>query len=143
LKLTSMMTGKFMLLFGVICFSAVVRGGGQDTWQKSHSERYGSCIQNAGGVHLEMIACIDEEIDKNNTEIHSQLAVAKEDPSITELWMSLKKSQSAWESYIKLKCEPYQKIGGQRATLLTRSCLSDETLSRNSFIKTLLIEAQI
>jgi uncharacterized protein YecT (DUF1311 family) len=90
-----------------------------------------------------MIICIDEEIDKNYSEIYSRLASAKEDGAITEHGKGLAKSQVVWGEYLNIKCEPYKELGGQRAALLMRNCILEEVLFRNAFVRTLLVESQI
>lgn len=143
MKSNSKITANFIVFSMVTCFAAFVRSGEHVGWQVSHSDRYASCIYDAGGVHAEMVECIDEEIDKNNTEIYSELAAAQGDTSISELWVALKKSQGAWDEYVKEKCEPYQALGGQRGALLTRNCMLEEVSFRNAFVRELLVEAQI
>lgn len=134
---------NIILLSAVICFAAFAQGGEHGGWQVSYSDRYEICIKNAGGVTAQMIVCIDEEIDKNLSEIYSRLASAKEDASIAELWTALKTSQAAWDEYVNVKCEPYEELGGQRGALLMRNCMLEEVLYRGVFVRALLMDAQI
>jgi len=143
LNSNSTIAANLLLVFAVICFATFVRGGEQDGRQGSHSDSYVTCIDDAGGGHVEMIACIEEEIDKKNNEIHIKLAAAKGVESIRPLWVALKKSQDSWGGYIKLKCEPYKELGGQRGALLERNCMLEEVLFRSAFVRALLVEAEM
>jgi hypothetical protein len=103
---------------------------------------YATCIDGALGVHIEMTTCIENEIDRINENIESQLANARPDSSLEELWARLDEGKKAWTHSVNTNCALYHLLGGQRADLLNKVCVLEEVKFREVFINTLLIDAQ-
>jgi hypothetical protein len=104
---------------------------------------YAACIDGADGVHIEMTTCIRHEIDRINISIENHLTAAERDQSIKGLWEELSESTKIWVHSMNTSCNIYQVMGGQRAELLNKICILEEVKFRESFIKSILIEAQI
>jgi len=143
MKSSNRAMSKFIFFCAATCFALFATSEERDRLRTFQRDTYTSYLEHAGGVHADVISCIDAEIYKRNKEIDGQLAAAKRDTSNAELWVALRNSQNTWAKYISSKCEVYRELGGQRAELLTRNCILDEVLSQNFFVRTFLAEAQL
>lgn len=125
------------------CRNEVFRTGSSTSSPYSvQDDGYSSCIENAAGIHFEMIGCIDAYIDKHWAETNSKLGAATKNPLIAKLSLALKSSEKSWIAYMNAKCDLYLSLAGQRSELLNRTCILDEVISRHAFVSELLVEAQ-
>jgi hypothetical protein len=109
---------------------------------KVGDEEYESCLQDAGGVILNMIGCIQLEIERYSKLIVSHMKVASVDSDANEVASMLAKNEDAWRIFIGEQCGIYLRFGGQRGELLNKSCILNEVSRREKFVVDVINEAK-
>lgn len=141
-----MKSNKCITMLAVLPLIAIFFGNlvcSKDLFASSKKEKlqYSSCLEEAKAIHPEIISCIHEEVEAHKNSIEKSIDTASKDVSLEVLIKSINKSEKTWGMYISELCDLYYELGGQRGELLRESCILNEVIQREEFVKNILNEA--
>ncbi|MEO7432631.1 MAG: lysozyme inhibitor LprI family protein [Dokdonella sp.] len=104
---------------------------------EQYSARYSACMDNSGGVTVEMMNCIGAETQVQDSELNlaykqlgAQLTSARKKQLVT--------AQRLWVQYREANCRFYaDPDGGTAAGVASNDCFLSETARRAAELKTL------
>ena len=104
----------------------------QLTWadEVEFSKQYNNCMDNSGGVTVEMLDCIGAETKRQDIRLNNAYknVIGLLPPQRQK---QLQETQRAWIKYRDLNCDFYaDPNSGTSATLNSNSCFLDTTASR-------------
>lgn len=102
-----------------------------------YSSNYGKCMDDSGGVTVEMLNCIGEELERQDAKLNrvykqlsSQVSPLRKKQLVT--------AQRNWIQYRDANCNFYaDPDGGTLATVSSSECVLRETADRASELQTL------
>lgn len=101
-------------------------------WEQRLSRGYGSCLDRAGGVTMEMVGCVGEEMKGQDARLNAAYhALLKGLPPDRQ--EKVRAAQRKWIEYRQLNCE--SRIGsdtGSLATVEANECVLRMTVERSA-----------
>lgn len=94
-----------------------------------YSGRYVSCMDEAGGVTMNMIECIGEEYEKQDARLNEAYQKLR-DELPDERRRQLLEAQRLWLEYRDANCRFYATAGGTLARVAANQCMLRETAER-------------
>lgn len=128
-----MVSSKNLILTFALCGIAQVASAQNDGLTKQFS----TCMDNAGGVTINMLECLDAEtkLQDKRLNIAYREAMGQLSP---ERKKQLQQAQRAWINYRDANCNFYaDPEGGSMARLSASDCLMSETASRAKELETI------
>lgn len=102
---------------------------GQSITGDEYTGRFDKCMEASGGVTVEMLNCIADELATQDARLNGAYSDARRDLS-EERQQVLLNSQRQWIAYRDANCEFYATIGGTLAQVASNDCLLRETTER-------------
>ncbi|MFG6179323.1 lysozyme inhibitor LprI family protein [Halomonas sp. THAF12] len=90
---------------------------------------YAACMEEAGGVTVDMIDCIAEELAMQDARLNENYRALRESLS-EERRQSLLQAQRLWIQYRDANCQFYATAGGTLARVSANECMLRETAER-------------
>jgi uncharacterized protein YecT (DUF1311 family) len=113
----------------VACLILPVAAIAQSSTEDEYTGRFGKCMEASGGVTVEMLNCIADEIATQDVRLNFAYSDARRDLS-EERQQVLQNAQRRWLAYRDANCEFYATIGGTLAQVASNDCFLRETVER-------------
>lgn len=111
------------------CLILPVAAIAQSNTEDEYTGRFGECMEASGGVTVEMLNCIADEIATQDARLNGAYSDARQDLS-EERKQVLLNAQRHWIAYRDANCEYYATIGGTLAQVASNDCFLRETAER-------------
>lgn len=113
-------------LFAVAVCLAIASSASAD---ELYTGRYGSCMNASGGVTVNMMNCISEEIRAQDARLNGAYQKLRSEIS-EERRQELLAAQRLWIQYRDANCQFYATAGGTLAMVAAKECVLRETAGR-------------
>ncbi|AMD01477.1 lysozyme inhibitor LprI family protein [Halomonas chromatireducens] len=94
-----------------------------------YTGRYGSCMAESGGVTINMMNCISEEIRTQDARLNGAYQKLRSEIA-EERRQELLAAQRLWIQYRDANCQFYATAGGTLAMVASNECVLRETAER-------------
>lgn len=94
-----------------------------------YTGRYSTCMNESGGVTVNMINCINEELGTQDARLNGAYEKLRGELS-AERRKQLLKAQRLWIQYTDANCQFYATAGGSLAMVAANECMLRETAER-------------
>ena len=101
----------------------------QSSTDDEYSARYNKCMDASGGVTVNMLNCIADEIAAQDARLNTAYSDARSELS-EERREALLAAQRLWISYRDANCNFYATAGGTLAQVVSNECFLRETTQR-------------
>tara|TARA_B100000929_G_scaffold286196_1_gene270899 strand:- start:507 stop:908 length:402 start_codon:yes stop_codon:yes gene_type:complete len=101
----------------------------QSSTDDEYSARYNKCMDASGGVTVNMLNCIADEIAAQDARLNTAYSDARSELS-EERREALLAAQRLWISYRDANCNFYATTGGTLAQVVGNECFLRETTQR-------------
>ncbi|WP_158414212.1 MULTISPECIES: lysozyme inhibitor LprI family protein [unclassified Halomonas] len=101
----------------------------QSSTEDEYAARFGKCMDASGGVTVEILNCIADEIATQDALLNGAYSDARRDLS-EERQQVLLNAQRHWINYRDVNCDFYANIGGTLAQIASNECFLRETAER-------------
>ncbi|AJY50837.1 protein of unknown function DUF1311 [Halomonas sp. KO116] len=113
----------------VSCLILPVAATAQSSTEDEYAARFGKCMDASGGVTVEILNCIADEIATQDALLNGAYSDARRDLS-EERQQVLLNAQRHWINYRDVNCDFYANIGGTLAQIASNECFLRETAER-------------
>jgi uncharacterized protein YecT (DUF1311 family) len=128
-----MIISRVFLITAFVATSASAQT--QEQIEKRYSQDYSQCMDDSGGVTVEMMDCIAAEIDIQDARLNQSYVMVMR-PLPKPRKDKLRGLQRAWIKQRDANCQrAIADEGGSMAGLIYSGCILDETIKRTIFLE--------
>lgn len=127
----------YQLVTFVFCVFLALTAAAQSSADDEYSARYSKCMDASGGVTVNMLNCIADEMVVQDARLNTAYSDARSELS-EERREALLAAQRLWINYRDANCNFYATAGGTLAQVVSNECFLRETTQRATELENML-----